>query len=207
MPYKFLYIPEKYYHANVWEENPWLKYIEPFKELYERDDSVNKITSNNEVICLWLYCDPSYQNKIGKLKEEQKKDAIKAFYQGFDFNDNVIGKCIVAYSELCLSDAARTLVRALKAIERLQDVIDSQLEKGDLTLDETISLGNNRWIKKEGTMKQLLDLKTKLAKTWKEFLPIQKQFEEEQTAEGKLYGGGQRTLMDEGGLLVLEDED
>ena len=81
------------------------------------------------------------------------------------------------------------------------------MAKGDLTLDEMIPIGNNRWIKKEGTAKQLLDLKSKLAKTWKEFLPIQKAFEEEQIAEGKMYGGGQRTLLDEGGLHLLEDED
>lgn len=205
MTYRFLYIPDKYYHANVWEENPWLRHIEPFKTLYERDDSVNKEVSNKEVICIWLYCDPSYQNKIGRLKKDQKKDAIKAFYSDFNFNDELISKCIAAYPECCLSDAARTLIRALKAIERLQDVIDKELERGDLTLDDLVPIGNNRYLKKEGTMKQLLDLKSKLAKTWKEFLPIQKQFEEEQSAEGKMYGGGQRTLMDEGGLILLDD--
>lgn len=205
--YRFIYIPEKYYQASVWKENTWLRMIEPFKGLYDRDLTEDKRKSNLDMIAIWLYCDPSYQNKIGKLKEEQKKQAILAFHPEFDFDDDLIVKCIVAYPDVILTDAARALVRSLRAIERLQDIIEEQLAKGDLTLDEMIPIGNNRWIKKEGTAKQLLDLKSKLAKTWKEFMPIQKAFEEEQVAEGRMYGGGQRTLLDEGGLQLLEDED
>lgn len=205
--YKFFHIRTPVdLNYNIWIENQQLKYIEPFKSLYEQDESVDKKFSSDIMYCIWLYLDPSYQNKIGKLPEEEKRSAILSYCPEFDFNDELINKCIIAYPEKCLSEAAFRFKKSLKSIEILQDAIDERLATEGVTFNETINIGNNRYIKREGTAKQIASIKKEMIVLWKEYEKIKKIFEEEQN-ELRLYGGGKQTLLESGGLIMIKDDD
>lgn len=204
--YRFIKVDKFDIGQNFWENNYQIRFIEPFKELYDRDKTENKQQSSNEMWCLWLYCDPSYSNKIGKLPEEEKKSAILAYYPKFNFKDEVINKCIISYSEKCLSEAAQLFRTSLKSIQTLQNAIDDKLISDGVTFNETINIGNNRYLKKEGTAKQITSLKKEMVVLWREYDKIKKQFEEEQS-ELRLYGGGKQTLMESGGLRLIKDEE
>jgi hypothetical protein len=191
---------------NIWKENQQLRYVEPFKSLYESDESADKKRSSDFMYCIWLYADPSYQNKIGKLSEDEKRSAILSYCPDFDFNDELINRCLIEYPEKCLSEAALKFKKSLKSIEILQDAIDKKLSVEGVTFNETINVGNNRYIKKEGTAKQITSIKKEMISLWKEYEKIKKMFEEEQN-ELRLYGGGKQTLLESGGLIMLKDEE
>lgn len=191
---------------NFWEDNYQLRFIEPYKFLYDRDESPNKVNSSKEMWCIWLYADPSYDNKIYRLSEQDKKSAIKSYYKDFDFEDEIINKCLTEYPNTCLSEASQKFKRSLNSIEKLQDAIDEKLATEGLTFDEWVPLGGNRFNKIEGTAKQILALKKQMSLLWKEYEPLKRMFEEEQNSV-RLYGGGKETLMEKGGLVMIEDDE
>lgn len=178
----------------------------PFKELYDRDASENKEVSSREMLCIYSYCDPSYDNKIYRLEESEKRSAIKSYHPDFDFNDEVINKCIMAYPEMCLSDAAKEFTKSLDQIRKFKDLIDDMITTKGLTLDEKVVSPRGREEKVEGTAKQLLGLKKAMHLLWKEFFPLKTAFEEEMK-DAKLFGGGRETALERGTLMILPDED
>ena len=204
--YKFVKLDKFDIRKNFWEDNIQLQFIQPYSQLYEEDTSPNKETSSKIMWCVYLYCDPSYSNKIGKLPEEEKKSAILSYYPEFDFKDKLINECIIKYDETCLSDAARKFKRTLSTIEKFQVILDNKLDTEELTFDEMIQVGPNRWAQKKGTAGQILDIKKKLSQVWKEYETIKRLFEEEQGSI-QLYGGGKPTIIEEGGLILINDED
>lgn len=207
MAYRFANVPDKMdINFDFWENNYWMKFIEPYKELYETDTSKNKTHSSMCMLCIWLEADPSYQNKIGKLQKEEKRSAILAYYPKFDFKDDLINRCIVAYDEHCLSDAARTLKRTLNNIARFQEALEKKMDTEDLTWDELVEVAPKKWVNRKGTAGQILDISKKLTATWKEYEPIKRIFEEEQHAM-ELYGGNKPTIVEEGGLILLPDDE
>lgn len=208
MAYKFIKIPNEKFDINVnfWIENFWIKYISPFRELYDRDTSPNKKTSSDWAFCCWLYCDPSFSNKIGKLKEDEKKSAILSYCPTFDFEDEVIQQCLLRYDELCLSEAAQAFKRTVRNLEKFQLLLESKLDEEGLTFDEMIQVGPNRWANKKGTAGQILDIKKKLSQLWIEYEKVKRLFEEEQGSM-QLYGGGKPTIIEEGGLTMLADDE
>lgn len=206
MAYKFISVGEKFdIEENFWERNGQIRFIEPFKKLYDRDTTENKKASSKEMFCIYLYCDPSYTNKIGKLPEVEKKSAILSYYEEFDFEDPVIQQCITEYDTKCLSEAAQKFKRTLNSIELYQRLVDKKIDEG-LTLDTLVQVGPNRWVNSKGTANQIVDLKKKVTQVWFEYEKISKLFEEEQ-GNIVLYGGGKPTVMEEGGLVLLDDED
>jgi hypothetical protein len=203
--YRFVQTPERFdIESNFWNYNYWLKFIKPFDDVFNMDDG--KIMSSKFMWAVWLYADPSYQNKIGKLQEDEKKSAISTYNPDFDFKDDLVNKCIVAYDEHCLSDAARILKRTLNNLSRYQEAFEKQMDGTELTFDELVEVGKNKWINKKGTASQLLDVSAKLTKTWKDYEPIKRVFEEEQHSM-QLYGGNKPTIVEEGGLIMLPDEE
>lgn len=205
MAYRFVNIPEKFnIDVDFWDLNFWLKFIKPFDEVYALDNGGDH--SSKIMLCIWLEADPSYQNKIGKLQKEEKRSAILAYYPKFDFKDDLINRCIVAYDEHCLSDAARTLKRTLNNIARFQEALEKKMDTEDLTWDELVEVAPKKWVNRKGTAGQILDISKKLTTTWKEYEPIKRIFEEEQHAM-ELYGGNKPTIVEEGGLILLPDDE
>ncbi|HPQ79383.1 MAG TPA: hypothetical protein PLG47_02955 [Candidatus Dojkabacteria bacterium] len=203
--YKFVKIDDKFdIRKNFWSDNYQFRYIEPFKQLYDLDESVDKVDSSKTMWGIWLYSDPSYQNKIGKLREDEKKSAILSYCPHFDFKDDLINKCIIQYDDQCLSEAARAFKRTLSSIDKFQVLLEKKLEEEDLSLDEFIQVGPNRWVNKKGNAVQILDLKKKLSQIWKDYENVKRLFEEEQ-GNIQLYGGGKPTVIEEGGLEMIHD--
>jgi hypothetical protein len=192
--------------VNFWLDNYQLRFVEPFKQLYDRDTSTDKVTSSYEMWCLWLYVDPSYENKIGKLFEAEKRSAIKSYCPTFDFNDEVINKCILEYPEICMSDSAKEFTKSLNQIRKFKDLIDEMITTKGLTLDEKVVSPRGREEKVEGTAKQLLGLKKAMHLLWKDFFPLKSAFEEEMK-DAKLFGGGRETALERGTLMLVNEED
>lgn len=192
--------------VNFWQDNYQLRYIEPFKQLYDRDTSENKVVSSSEMWAVWLLQDPSYDNKIFRLSEQDKRSAVKSYCPNFDFEDEVINKCLISYSELCLSNAAKAFLQEEKSLQERSELIDKIQREQGYTLDEFVSLGNNRWGNKKGTASQLEAIRKNTAGIYKQYIQIRAAFEEEQN-NVRLYGGGKETLMEKGGLVLVEDED
>lgn len=205
--YKFVKLDDKFdIRKNFWTDNFQCCYISPFKELYERDVSPDKVASSRLCWSVWLYCDPSFSNKIGKLREEEKKSAILSYCPEFNFNDELIIQCLLKYDDLCLSEAARTFKRTLRNLEKFQSLLEEKLDEEGLTFDEFVPIGNNRFANKKGTAAQILDIKKKLSQLWSEYEKVKRLFEEEQGTM-QLYGGGKPTIIEEGGLTMIPDEE
>lgn len=207
MAYKFIKVDDKFdIRKNFWDDNFQLKYVSPFKELYDNDTSTNKVESSQLCWCCWLYCDPSYSNKIGKLREEEKKSAILSYCPNFDFEDDIINKILTSYDDMCLSEAARSFKRTIRNIEKFQLLLEDKLDEEGLTFDEMIQIGPNRWANKKGTAGQILDIKKKLSQLWIEYEKVKRLFEEEQGTM-QLYGGGKPTIVEDGGLVMIPDDE
>ncbi len=207
MAYKFIKVDDKFdIRKNFWTDNYQIKFIEGFKQLYDNDTSVDKWDSSSICWALWLYCDPSFSNKIGKLKEDEKKSAILSYCPNFNFEDPIIQQCIQRYDELCLSEAAQAFKRTVRNLEKFQLLLESKLDEEGLTFDEMIQVGPNRWANKKGTAGQILDIKKKLSQLWIEYEKVKRLFEEEQGSI-QLYGGGKPTIIEEGGLTMIPDDE
>ena len=207
MAYKFIKVDDKFdIRKNFWEDNYQIRFVKGFKELYDRDTSTNKTESSNWAWSIWLYCDPSFTNKIGKLREEENKSAILAYCPTFDFKDNIVVECISNYDEFCLSEAAQAFKRTVRNLEKFQVLLESKLDEEGLTFDEMIQVGPNRWANKKGTAGQILDIKKKLSQLWMEYEKVKRLFEEEQGSI-QLYGGGKPTIIEEGGLTLIPDDE
>lgn len=195
---------------NFWDLNPQHRFIDPFKSLYDRDSSKNKVKSSKEMWCLWMYCDPSYDNKVYRLSEGDKVTTIKNYYKDFDFNDPLIQMCISAYDDMCLTPAARAFKEEERSFAKRAAVIrDSVYTLSEPMRDASgnIITHNGRPIIIPGTAKELDSLRKNTLDILKKYQQAKKVFEEEQRGEPKLFGGGVETLMEEGGLILLDDEE
>lgn len=195
---------------NFWTENFQISLIEPFKKLYDRDESSDKSKSSKEMWCIWLMTDCSIDNKLYRQPEHQKKSAVLSYYPAFDFKDPDIANCLIAYPECAMSDAKREFDSALKSLRILTDSISERVNSDELTLDEVVTFRNNRGTEQDklvkGKARQILELIERCDKQFAKFEKIKQMFLQEE-AQIILYGGGELSLVEEGGLMELEDED
>jgi len=191
---------------NFWDDNNLIRYIPPFQELYEKDKSPNKEKSSMTMWCIWLDQDPSYDNKLIRLSEQDRKSGILSYYPDFDYDDDLINKCLIAYPNHCLSNAAKAFMAEEESLVERSKLIQKIQEEQGYTLDEFVSLGNNRWGNKKGTAKQLDDMRKNTATIYKQYNQIRNVFEEEQN-NIRLHGGGKETIMEKGGMVLIPDEE
>lgn len=206
MAYKFVNInPPFNIEVNFWKNNPQLKHIQPYKELYDSDTSKDKEESSKQMWAVWLFIDVNYENKVGKIKDvEARKDAIRSYYPRVDFEDELFNKILTAYPQDCLSPAAKAFQKEQETLVKLADEIQEYLNNNELTFDREVDTGKGLRVLK-GTATQAVDMKTKVAKLYPIFDNIRKQFEEEQ-AQIRIYGGGKETIMESNGLINLNEE-
>lgn len=194
---------------NFWDENYQVSLLDPFKKLYERDTSKDKSISSKEMWSLWLYLDPSVDNKLYRQPDHQKKSAIMSYFPEFNFKDPVIAECILAYPDSCMSEAKRAYDREIRGLRKFTEMIDEMMGQ-ELTIDTYVTVRNNRGTEQEklikGTAKQVLELKEKAVKLFAQYEKVQSIFNEEE-AQVILYGGGELSLVEEGGLMELDDEE
>lgn len=196
--------------VNFWDENFQVSLMSPFRELYERDESEGKRESSMWMWCIWMYCDPGVDNKLYRQPEGPRRDAIRAYCPGFDFKDPVVMACIAAYPEACMTDAKRDYDREVRGLSKFTQMIEDKLNTEELTLDQYVTIRNNRGTEQErlikGTAKQLLELKEKAVKLFSQYEKVKGIFLQEE-AQVILYGGGELGLVEEGGLIEMDDDD
>lgn len=211
MTYQFIKVnPPFDINVNFWSNNPQVALIEPFRELYENDNNPNKETSSKVAWCCWLYSDPNYENKVYRLPIDQKKSTILYYYPEFDFDDEIIKKCLSSYDELLLTPAAKAFkIEEMSLIKRAKFLEESEYSFPTPVLDAN---GKQVFIAGKpvfnpGTAKDLDMMRKSTAVIVKEYEKAKKVFEEEQKADLRVYGGGTETALDKGYLMLIEDED
>lgn len=200
--YKFVNInPPFDIEINFWENNKQLKHIFPYKELHDLDNGGEM--SSKTMWCVWLYLDPNYDNKIGKISDlNEKKSAILSYYPEFNFDDELVNKILTSYPNDCLSKAAKSFRKKQDSLETYAVLLDKYIENNELTFDTQLP-GRSTIVK--GTASQYADLTLKLAKIYPLYDKIKKIFEEEQ-AQIRIFGGGKETLMESNGLTNLSED-
>lgn len=207
MSYRFVKIQPPFdIRKNFWDNNFQLSLIEPFKNLYNRDNSENKVISSKEMWCIWLSEDPNYENRVYRLIAEQKKSAILSYYPDFDFTDKLIQECMLSYPDHCLTPAAKSFRSEEETLRKFAELIENKISEDELTFDQYVPLGNNRFQLIKGTANQIADLKKKNAALYPQYEKIRKMFEQEQN-EIRVYGGGTETIAEAGGLILLDEDE
>jgi NAD(P)H-flavin reductase len=194
---------------NIWKTNPQLKYIPPFSELYNSDSSEEHKQSSDIMTSIILYTDPRYENKIYRLEEQLKISTIKAFCEDFDLENDLITKCIIAYPDCCLTPAARAFIREEKELSKRTDYMEqTPYVKAEAVRDKNgaIVYVSGKPMMIEGTVRELEMMKKNTLAIYKQYEQVKKIFEEEQKGEIRIHGGGEETLMDEGGFQEIEED-
>lgn len=185
--------------------NPLIKYIEPFKTLYEAD----KTKYSDSMISVYLFCDPSYENKIYRLQIDQKKSAILAYNPDFNFNDPLIAECLLAYPEHCLTPAAKAFrIEEESLVKRTKFIDEAEYTFPEVVKDKNgaIVYVAGRPMQTPGTAKDIDAMRKLTLDIYKKYDQVRKMFEEEQN-ELRLFGGGRETALEKNQLVIIEDED
>jgi len=194
---------------DFWENNFQVSLIEPFKGLYDRDKSKDKSKSSKEMYCIFLFCDPSYENKIYRLQIDQKKSAILAYNPDFNFNDPLIAECLLAYPEHCLTPAAKAFrIEEESLVKRTKFIDEAEYTFPEVVKDKNgaIVYVAGRPMQTPGTAKDIDAMRKLTLDIYKKYDQVRKMFEEEQN-ELRLFGGGRETALEKNQLVIIEDED
>lgn len=166
---------------NFWIENPDMKAINPFKELYESDTSKKK--SESSLIMWFIVLCYDRESKFSKLLPDG--DEGKHAVVGEDYCEDIhfykkhkkeIDMCVDMYNNLQYTPLERHL-------RTWEDLLDKRTKflKGqeyDFDTDEKLDKMAERTLKVHNTIKQIKDDLSKEA------------------AEGTVKGGGQKSLND-----------
>lgn len=208
--YRFVKIvPPFDIRADFWENNFQVSLIEPFKSLYDKDKTKDKSKSSKEMWCIYLYADPSYENKIYRLQIDQKKSAILAYYPDFNFNDPLIAECLLAYPEHCLTPAAKAFrIEEESLVKRTKFIDEAEYTFPEVVKDKNgaIVYVAGRPMQTPGTAKDIDAMRKLTLDIYKKYDQVRKMFEEEQN-ELRLFGGGRETALEKNQLVIIEDED
>ena len=170
--------------AEIFEGNPFinnshLKYIEPYKSLYDRDKSKDKKKASNEFYAIFIMSSADESiNKWMKLSEEKRKEIVSNHFK-VDWEDKLIKDCIADYPTKCMGIAEKTLKaiqdkllerdRFLKNCPYLEDVYMRDDE------GKMISRGNS-FAKIEMTPDKIDKMISNSAALYKELFECQKLF-------------------------------
>jgi len=194
---------------DFWENNFQVSLIEPFKGLYDRDKSKDKSKSSKEMYCIFLFCDPSYENKIYRLQIDQKKSAILAYNPDFNFNDPLIAECLLAYPEHCLTPAAKAFrIEEESLVKRTKFIDEAEYTFPEVVKDKNgaIVYVAGRPMQTPGTAKDIDAMRKLTLDIYKKYDQVRKMFEEEQN-ELRLFGGGRETALEKNQLVIIEDDE
>lgn len=140
-------VTSEIFEGNPFDNNPHLKYIEPYKSIYNRDKSKDKKKASNEMYAIYVMSSPDEDtNKWIKLSEEKRKEIISASFK-VDWNDDLIKSAIVDYPQKCMTLAEVTL----KGIRDKLSERDTFLKSCKYTADTFARDVNGNYIAKGNT--------------------------------------------------------
>ena len=120
--------------TDFWKENPQIRYITPFDDLYPMKHSSK--------IAWWIYFmkDPDEAfNKFYRLPEKQRMETLNKNLINVDLSDPIIRKCYDAYDDMCLTSVQRALKQEINNMVKRSDFIDSL----DYTHDKHVGFAAN----------------------------------------------------------------
>ncbi len=195
--------------VNFWMSNFQMSFVLPFKKLYDKDKSKNKNDSSVRMWSIWQFADPSFHNKLNRLSDEEKLEAIKFFDPKFDYKDPFTEECIEFYKEKCLSPVAKAFLEEEKSmVKRAKAIVET-----DYTFDKNVKDDSGKLIfvmgrplVEKGTATELDRMRANSLKIYQQYATIKKIFEEEQNAV-RVKGGRGETLAEKGELIENIDSD
>lgn len=193
--------------VNFWDNNYQIALINPFKKLYDRDKTKDKSVSSKEMWCIWMHQDPSSENKIGKLPQEQKVESIKVYYPDFDISDEIIKECIENYDMYCLTPAAKAFKEEeASLIKRAKFMAEKEYTFDEVARDDKGGIvyvaGKPLVIK--GTATELDKMRANTLKIYQQYSEVRKMFIDEEN-NIRIWGGGTEGLLDEGNLIDFDE--
>ena len=202
-------VSSEVFTGNPYEGNPHLKHIEPYKTIYERDKSKDKLKACQEFYAIWLMSSPDEEeNKWMKLSSDKKKEII-AFEFKVDWKDPLIDEAIKLYPSLCMSHAERSL----KTVRDKIDERDAFLKANPYTNDYYAKDANDQYIAKGNsfvykylTPKELDAMTKTTSSLFKELSEAEKLFKLEKD-NYRIRGGRKATDFEDGSLFQDYDVD
>lgn len=211
MTYRLVVNPGQFnIDEDFWKLNPQLRYMSPFRELYDADEMPGKVHSSKTMWCVWLLCDPSYDNKVFRMLAQDQDEIVKLYYPKFERKHDMVVKIMDKYDELLLTPVARAFKdeeqsmtdRARFLRETLYSLDTPVLdEDGEVVRD---SRGNPIMVK--GTATQLDAMRKNSLTIAKNYAEIRSLFEKEQEAV-RIHGGRSLTPREQGRMLQDIKED
>lgn len=184
---------------DFWKLNPQLTLLQPFRKLWLRD----KVKSSKEMWCIWMWADPSYENKIYRIPEENRAESIRFYYPEFDPDEPLVRECIEQYDTHCLTPAARAFKEEeASLVKRAEFIKTSPYTFDDVERDSKggVIFVSGKPMARKGTAKDLDSMRANTLKIYEQYARVRKIFEEEQ-GEVRIRGGRKESLRERGGLL------
>jgi hypothetical protein len=173
--------------------NPSLKYLEPF----------SKIKDSRLMWSIWMWCDPSPDNKLYRINPEARLIAIKRYCKKFDIEDTFIKECIDAYSNYYLLPAARAFKEMEELLVSRKEILTAlQDELKRLASTNPMAFADKDTIALMGKVESMHANTLKISMLYAE---ARKVFEEE-VVNPKVYGGRQETIREKGELIIPKED-
>lgn len=191
---------------DFWKLNPQLALVHPFRKLYQDDKSPGKRDSGKTMWGIWLWADPSYENKVYRMPEKEKLEAIRFYYAAFNPEDPVVQDCLEQYDTYCLTPAARAFKEEeASLVKRAEFIKQSPYTFDDIAKDSkgAIVYVAGKPLTLKGTAKDLDAMRANTLKIYTQYAQVRKLFEEEQ-GEVRIKGGRKESLRERGGLLEAD---
>lgn len=161
---------------NFWNLNQEIKYMSPFKKLFDSDLSKDKQYSSKIMWAIYLYTDPD--SRFARMAEDEKREEIKFNYLNEDFNweEESIKELIQGYQDKLLTKLQRSYLRLLKKLDDRDSFISKTPynEKNAKTLDTMFANSSDIY-------KQLTEIESQLS---------------EERKSGQIKGGRKESLSE-----------
>ena len=180
--------------VDFWKANYQLTHVDPFSKMYKRKDS------SYIMWCIWLYLDESRYNQL--RNDDNKLKSIKNYYKKFNPEEKLTQACIEKYKAMLIPTEQRQFLAEKDSILLRQKMIDRMRKYLDTISDE--ELGESKTLKMIDTLEKLYKNTDDI---YSKYSDVYNMLMETNTNEGSLFGGGNLTIMEKGGLKLIDDEE
>lgn len=184
--------------SNFWELFPQLKYIKPYSDLYEFDQTDNKTQSSKDMWVIALLMDPSPDNKFYRINPLEKRlDMLKETYHSlFDKEHQYVKPCFDNYTKDNLDEVERAF----------KDEVDSLIKRSlflssaEYTFDDTEKdiNGNTIFVSgkpmvKKGTAADIDRMRANTLKIYQQYEATKEIFDKHKQ-EARVHGGRKESM-------------
>lgn len=167
--------------TNFWEINPQFTLVNPFAKMYKLDESKNKETSSKYMWAVFFLCYPhESKNILANYPESEKKEYItKNYFPEIDWNDNLFAECLEEFP-----------MKGMTFIQRaLKDERDSLAQRAQFLRNTEYSLK---------TASVLDRMRTNTEEIYENLRIALEKFETEQEEIGRVWGGREESISEQG---------